>query len=420
MMANFEEKLQASMNLVKKALSEHNDPVVACSFGKDSMAVLHLVRQFKPDVKVLWNNTLVEYPDTYQFAHRIIREWNLQIYEAKPQKTFWQVVSELGWPIYPRNTAGIRQKATVRCCKELKKLPTLRLLRYHKWNLYFTGLTRHESRLREYSAQRYGNYFYSKEWRIWKCHPILDWTTDDVWEYHRQFQLPYNPLYDKNEVMVGGGIRTGCWPCPQAIRYGKLQHLRHYYPKLFHFLIVQKGFGKEILNWQLQGGRGQGAAQAATYLDMGIDKALEHEPSLFDKPHIRPPKLLEKAGCLEGYQLNWGKIRNADGVGKAAGVCRDTMEIYIKVENSKIIKAKFTTDGCHGAIACGNTATQLAKGKNIFEALKISPGDILAGVGKIPETEAHCSALAANALHQAIQLALLRNKHLETVPYMAV
>jgi phosphoadenosine phosphosulfate reductase len=280
---DFLEKLEFSKRLVKKSLSEHDNPIVACSFGKDSMVVLHLVRQFKPDIKVIWNNTLIEYPDTYEFARQIAKDWNLQIFEAKPRKTFWQLVDEVGWPIDPRNAAGNRQKATVRCCKELKKLPTLRLLRQHEWDLYFTGLTRHESRLREFSAQKYGAYFYSREWRIWKCHPILEWTTDEVWEYHRQFRLPHNPLYDKNDVAIGGGIRTGCWPCPQAIRYGKLEHLRHYYPKLFRAIIVKRGLGEEILRRRLQHARGLEIPRITTYLEAGLDRALHARPCLFDR-----------------------------------------------------------------------------------------------------------------------------------------
>ena len=248
------------------------------------MVVLHLVRQFKPDVKVLWNNTLVEYPDTYRFAHRIINEWDLQVYVAKPQKTFWQIVSEVGWPISPRDAAGERQKATVRCCNELKKLPTRRLIRQNRWDLYFTGLTRHESRLREHSARRYGAYFYAKTWKIWKCHPILEWTTDDVWEYHKEFHLPYNPLYDMDEIEIGGGIRTGCWPCPQGIRYGKLHHLRYYYPRLFHLLIVEHGLGEEILHRRLRRrARGTEIARIMTYFEVGINKALCARPCLFDR-----------------------------------------------------------------------------------------------------------------------------------------
>jgi len=366
---HFLEKLEYSKQLVKEALSEHEDPIVACSFGKDSMAVLHLVRQFKPDVKVLWNNTLVEYPDTYQFVRRITKEWDLQIFEAKPQKTFWQIVDEFGWPIYPRNATGNRQKATVKCCKELKKLPTLRLLRRYKWDLYFTGLTRYESRLREFSAQRYGDYFYSKTWRIWKCHPIQDWTTDDIWEYHRQFHLPHNPLYDKNAIEIRGGIRTGCWPCPQAIRYGKLQHLRYYYPRLFYLLVDKHGLGEEL----------------------GRIKATKSIRAIDDNT------------CSEGYRLNWGKIRSADGVGKAQGPCGDTIEVYIKLEDSRIAKARFVTDGCHGAIACGDAVTELARGKSISQALEITPDDILASVGQMHESESHCSTLAVNALREAIK-----------------
>ena len=169
------------------------------------------------------------------------------------------------------------------CCKELKKKPTLKILREQKWDLYFTGLTRHESRLREFSARRYGPYFYAKKWRIWKCHPILDWTAEDVWEYHRQFDLPHNPLYDKNEIKIRGGIRTGCWTCPQAIRYGKLQHLQHYYPRLFHTLVVTKGLGEELIKKRLQKVRGTEVSRLTTYLEVGIEKALQVRPCLFDQ-----------------------------------------------------------------------------------------------------------------------------------------
>lgn len=282
-MSTFMEKLNLSRELIRGALSEHTDPIVACSFGKDSIAVLHLVRQFKPDVRVLWNNTLVEYPDTYKFARRIIKDWNLHVYEAKPRKTFWQVVDEVGWPVHPRNAPGKLQRATERCCKELKKIPTEQLIRIHKWDLYFTGLNRHESRLREFSAQRYGNYFFSKKWRLWKCHPILDWTVADVWEYHRMFDLPHNQLYDKDEIEIRGGIRTGCWPCPQAIRYGKLRHLQYYYPGLFHHLVVVKGLGEFILRERLQRLQGLEYQRIATYLDIGIDKVIKVRPCLFDR-----------------------------------------------------------------------------------------------------------------------------------------
>jgi phosphoadenosine phosphosulfate reductase len=280
---DFDKKLKTSLRLVKQALSEQNNPILACSFGKDSMVVLHLVRQLKPDIKIIWNNTQVEYPDTYKFAEEITRDWNLEVFEAKPRHTFWELIKEVGWPIDPRNSNGKRQKATVRCCKELKKLPTLNLLRQNKWNLYFTGLTRHESRLREFSAKKYGSYFYSKEWHLWKCHPILDWTTDDVWEYHRKFQLPHNPLYDKNEIEISGGIRTGCWPCPQAIRYGKLEHLRYYYPKLFNSIVIQHGLGEEILKRRLERAKGMEISRINTYLEVGVNRALHARPCLFDR-----------------------------------------------------------------------------------------------------------------------------------------
>ena len=288
MITPFNEKLDTSKKLIKKSLKEHKNPVIACSFGKDSMAVLHLVRSVTDNFKVLWNNTLVEYPETYQFARTIIKEWDLDCIEAKPEKTFWNIVEEHGFPINARNSEGQKQVAAAQCCNELKKKPTKKALRELDCDLYFTGLTRYESRLREFSARKYGDYFYSSKWNHWKCHPILNWTTEDVWEYHRMFDVPHNSLYDKNEVKIDGGIRTGCWPCPQAIKYGKLAHLRNYYPKLFDLLVVKKGLGKVIFDLRIDklkdvASRTADYMRNCTYKGLGVEKALAVHPCFFDR-----------------------------------------------------------------------------------------------------------------------------------------
>lgn len=288
MLMSFQEKLEYSQNLIKEALKEHQYPIIACSFGKDSVAVLHLVRSITDKFKVLWNNTLVEYPETYQFARSIIKDWDLDCIEAKPKKTFWDIVEEYGFPVNARNAKGEKQVAAAKCCNELKKKPTRKALRETECDLYFTGLTRHESRLREFSARKYGDYFYSTKWKHWKCHPILNWTTDDVWEYHKTFNMPHNPLYDMDEVSIDGGIRTGCWPCPQAIKYGKLEHLRNYYPKLFDLLVIKKGLGELIFELRINKfknihSRAADYMRNCTYQGLGVEKTLATHPCFFDR-----------------------------------------------------------------------------------------------------------------------------------------
>lgn len=285
---DFKDKLDYTSRLIESTIKKHDNIVVACSFGKDSIAVLHLIKQFTNNFTVIWNNTLCEYPDTLSFARRIIKEWELNLIEARPNTTFWKIVEEYGFPVNSRNSKGKKQIATYKCCNELKKHPTRRALKNIDCDLYFTGLTRHESRLREFSARKYGDYFYSKKWKHYKCHPILNWTPGDVWKYHEFNNIPYNSLYDKNAVHIDGGIRTGCWACPQAIKYGKLEHLRYYYPKLFKFLVVDKGLGDVILNMRIDKyknikSRTHDYMRNVTFKQLGTKKSLEVHPCFFDR-----------------------------------------------------------------------------------------------------------------------------------------
>jgi len=235
-------KIESSTDLIKRIMPQHEKPVVACSFGKNSMVVLHMVLQFNPNVYVLFNDTLMEYPDTYEFKKMISEMWSLNLIETKPSKTFWWVVENYGFPLFSRK--GHRD-ASKNCCRYLKEYPIDRVLRRYKFDLYFTGLSRHESRLREFSAKKYGNYFYSKNSKHWKCHPIQDWKNDDVWTYHEIYGIPHNSVYDKKSP-AGFDLRTGCWCCTIPIKYGKIEFLRMNYPRLWK-LLLQKGIGKLLL-----------------------------------------------------------------------------------------------------------------------------------------------------------------------------
>ncbi|MDH5462258.1 MAG: iron-sulfur cluster assembly scaffold protein, partial [Candidatus Bathyarchaeota archaeon] len=83
--------------------------------------------------------------------------------------------------------------------------------------------------------------------------------------------------------------------------------------------------------------------------------------------------------------------------------CGDLMTVYIKVKDSKLEDVKFKTFGCGAAIATSSMITELAKGKTIEEALKITRGDVADRLGGLPPVKMHCSNLAADALHAAIE-----------------
>jgi len=101
---------------------------------------------------------------------------------------------------------------------------------------------------------------------------------------------------------------------------------------------------------------------------------------------------------------NVGEIENADGIGTVGNaVCGDIMKIYIKVEDDKIVEAKFKTFGCGAAIATSSMTTEMVVGKTIDEALAITREMVADALGGLPPVKMHCSNLAADALHAAIK-----------------
>jgi len=101
---------------------------------------------------------------------------------------------------------------------------------------------------------------------------------------------------------------------------------------------------------------------------------------------------------------NMGEIQDADGVGTVGNpICGDMMKIFIKVKDNRLEDVKFKTFGCGAAIATSSMITELAKGKTIDEALKITRGDVADALEGLPPIKMHCSNLAADGLRAAIE-----------------
>jgi nitrogen fixation NifU-like protein len=101
---------------------------------------------------------------------------------------------------------------------------------------------------------------------------------------------------------------------------------------------------------------------------------------------------------------NVGEIEDADGIGEVGNpVCGDMMTIYIKVADGKLADIKFKTFGCGAAIATSSMITELAKGKTIEEALAITRDSVADALDGLPPVKMHCSNLAADGLHAAIE-----------------
>jgi len=107
---------------------------------------------------------------------------------------------------------------------------------------------------------------------------------------------------------------------------------------------------------------------------------------------------------------NVGVMENASGVGTVGNpVCGDIMKIFIKVENDTIVDIKFQTFGCGAAIATSSMVTELAKGKSVEEALRLTNVAVAEALDGLPPVKMHCSNLAADGLKAAIVDYKLKN-----------
>ena len=114
---------------------------------------------------------------------------------------------------------------------------------------------------------------------------------------------------------------------------------------------------------------------------------------------------------------NVGSIENPDGVGQVGNpVCGDIMRLEIKVKDDRIEDIKFKTFGCGAAIATSSMVTELVKGKTLDEALAISNKTVAEALEGLPPVKMHCSNLAADALHKAIEDYLAKQKPEGTAP----
>jgi nitrogen fixation NifU-like protein len=100
---------------------------------------------------------------------------------------------------------------------------------------------------------------------------------------------------------------------------------------------------------------------------------------------------------------NFGVLENPDAVGKIKGSCGDTMKISLKIENGRIIDARFWTDGCGATIACGSMLTKIIKEKTPQDANEISSSQLLEALESLPIEHQHCIILAINSLQNAIR-----------------
>jgi 3'-phosphoadenosine 5'-phosphosulfate sulfotransferase (PAPS reductase)/FAD synthetase len=262
-------------DLIQQAMERHGENIaLACSFGKDSLLVLDMAREIDKHIKVIFENTGVEFPETIKFKDRLKEEWKLNLFETKPLQSFFWCIDHYGLPTTRKQ--GGKGSNSPKCCQLLKEKPSANLQKELGVNAIITGLQACESRSRDLIAKRYDNKkglyneydnieFCSQRWyslskASWSYNPIMLWQTRDVWKYTLDKQLPINEVYTRwdytgkihsnPELKIGrGGFllldgqpalynRCGCLPCTAYISWEKKLPLSH--PQLYKMLKVKQ------------------------------------------------------------------------------------------------------------------------------------------------------------------------------------
>jgi len=103
-----------------------------------------------------------------------------------------------------------------------------------------------------------------------------------------------------------------------------------------------------------------------------------------------------------------GEMGDADSHAVIHGDCGDTMEIFLKFKNNRVIQASYVTDGCGSSALCGSFTAELAHGKSFEELFELQPEDILETIGTFPEQDEHCAKLSVLTLHEALNQYLIK------------
>jgi len=216
-------KHNLALDIIYMAMGKGKKPVVLFSGGKDSTAVLHLVRRVCPSTPAMFNNTGVEAKETIEYVRTVPN-----LIENHPEKSFWECVKEYGYPEYKSKAKSHGNQ----CCRWLKEKPGDERIKAEGFDIIFTGLTAAESRQRRLTLLRMGDTYLLKADGTWRCHPIWDWTEADVWAYIKGRGIPYNEGYD------AGWARCGCVPC--SAHKGWEQRLAKENPRMLRHLLKRR------------------------------------------------------------------------------------------------------------------------------------------------------------------------------------
>jgi 3'-phosphoadenosine 5'-phosphosulfate sulfotransferase (PAPS reductase)/FAD synthetase len=214
-------KVSQAFSLVAAALANSGNPYVAFSGGKDSTAMLDIVRQFRPDVPVIYFDADCSYPETDELIG-VYQDMgvNIQRWECRP---VLDIIREHG--LDNPDIGSYMMYETV-------WLPCKQVLDAYRYDWVFVGLRADESFGRRWNARMRGPIYYVKAKNVAQCCPLQWWYTEDVWAYVHANGLPYNRAYDYDGVE-----RISYWAGTASICRGRWHELKRHWPSIYNRFV---------------------------------------------------------------------------------------------------------------------------------------------------------------------------------------
>jgi phosphoadenosine phosphosulfate reductase len=175
--------------------SAQGDVCVTNSFQAEDMIVLHMVRQTRPDVPVVFLDTGYHFAEVYAYRDRMADAWGMNLINLLPELTVQEQEKQFGI---------LNQTEPSKCCGMRKVKPLFAEL--ERYGLWFTGLRREQAKSRA-ALQPVEDFALPSATTIRKISPLTEWTAKDVWQYASRHGIPLLSLYDK------GYSSIGCEPC---------------------------------------------------------------------------------------------------------------------------------------------------------------------------------------------------------------
>ncbi|WP_199616511.1 phosphoadenylyl-sulfate reductase [Paenibacillus alkalitolerans] len=188
--------------LLKWAVEAFPSITLACSFGAEDVVLVDMLQKVSQGKDIFYLDTDFHFKETYETRDRLKERYhNIQFVQVKPKLTPEEQAAQFGEQLWKSDPN--------QCCNIRKVEPLVEIL--GKYDAWITGIRRDQAPTRA-NAKKVE---YDVKFGLVKFNPLASWTTEDVWDYIRANDVPYNPLHDRNFPSIG------CEYCTRPVAPGE-------------------------------------------------------------------------------------------------------------------------------------------------------------------------------------------------------